>query len=252
MRSILKRLALILVALLIVGTAGFVIWAETPLGPTPQALTALQSNEAVSLSSSSEWIAFAPQHRVAKTGFIIYPGGRVDFRSYAPLAHDIAAHGFFVALVRMPLNLAVFSPDRALHVIQAHPEITTWVVGGHSLGGAMAANFARKHLDLIDGLVLWAAYPAPSDSLSDTTLAVLSISASEDGLATPEKIRQSRALLPATTRWIVLEGGNHAGFGQYGAQPGDGIATLAPEEQQRLVSAYTVEFLTSLEQRGLP
>ena len=75
---------------------------------------------------------------------IFYPGGRVDPRSYAPAARAIAAQGYLAVITPMPLNLAVFTPGRAAQVIAAYPEIHTWAIGGHSLGGAMAANFSHK------------------------------------------------------------------------------------------------------------
>ncbi len=99
----------------------------------------------------------------------------------------------------MPLNLAIFGIDRAEEVIQTFSEIDIWAIGGHSLGGAMAAEFAGQNANEISGLALWAAYPAESNDLSQFGLSVLSISASLDGLTTPEKIDSSRALLPPST-----------------------------------------------------
>src|SRR5205085_11344268 len=122
-------------------------------------------------------------------------------------------------------------------VIAAHPEITRWAVGGHSLGGAFAANFAYHHPGAVAGLVLWAAYPPSSDDLAGSGLQVVSIYGTRDGLAGPEKIAPSRALLPADTVYAAIEGGNHAGFGRYGPQAGDNAATITPEAQQAQVVA---------------
>jgi pimeloyl-ACP methyl ester carboxylesterase len=147
----------------------------------------------------------------------------------------------------MPLSLAVLAPGSAAEVIASRPEIQIWAIGGHSLGGAMAANFAYQNPGAVQGLVLWAAYPAASNNLSDRDLKVISIFASLDGLATRDKIDASRALLPTDTRWVEISGGNHAQFGSYGLQPGDGQAEISPEEQLRQVSAATVAFLKELE-----
>ena len=100
----------------------------------------------------------------------------MDFRSYAPAARAIASAGYLVVMVPMPLNLAVLAPDRALEVQKAFPTVRQWVIGGHSLGGAMAARFAYKHPERVQGLVLWAAYPPGSDNLSNSTIAAVSIS----------------------------------------------------------------------------
>lgn len=174
-------------------------------------------------------------------------GGRVDHRSYAPTARAIAAEGYLVAVMPMPLHLAIFGTERANEVIKAFPTIQRWAIGGHSLGGSMAAQFARKHPDLVQGLVLWAAYPANADDLSTSTLKVVSISGTEDGLSTPAKIEASRTLLPPNTRWVAIKGGNDGQFGWYGSQYGDNEATIAREAQQAQVVAATIELLRELQ-----
>jgi dienelactone hydrolase len=174
----------------------------------------------------------------------------VDPRAYAPAAQDIASGGVTVVIIPMPLNMAIFGINRAEAVFDTFPAIQTWAIGGHSLGGAMAAEFAQSHRDQISGLVLWAAYPGEGNDLSQSELAVLSISASEDGLATPDKINASRELLPESTQFVEIQGGNHAGFGRYGAQAGDGVAALSPAEQQTEIVNTTLDFLTSLTTNG--
>jgi pimeloyl-ACP methyl ester carboxylesterase len=150
----------------------------------------------------------------------------------------------------MPLNLAFFAPNRAAQVMTAFPGIDSWAVGGHSLGGAMAANFARRNPQAVRGLVLWAAYPAASDELSDYQLAAVSIYGTRDGLATPDKIDASRQLLPPDTQWIAIEGGNHAQFGWYGLQAGDNEATISRKEQQAQVFAATRQLLLRLDEQA--
>jgi dienelactone hydrolase len=233
----------------VVLVVGFVIWAETPLGPMPEALSALQSDEAVQVATSP-WLVFEPAGSEPAVGIILYPGGRVDPRSYAPEAHALAAEGYLAVIAPMPFNLAVFAPDRAVEVMAAFPSVRHWAVGGHSLGGAMAARFAYRHPEAVEGLVLWAAYPASTDDLSTRNLQVVSIFGTQDGLATGDKIDASRPLLPPTTRWVSLEGGNHAGFGWYGPQPGDGTAAISRQDQQSQAVAATIELLQSLAREG--
>ena len=163
----------------------------------------------------------------------------------------IAEAGYLAAITPMPFGLAVLSPDAADGVIAEHPEIETWVIGGHSLGGAMAAQYADGHDDVIDGLVLWAAYPAGGTDLSDADLIVASISASEDGLASREEIEASAAQLPPDTTFVEIEGGNHAQFGSYGEQAGDGEATIPPAEQQDQAVAATLAVLEAVSARGV-
>ena len=246
MRKAIKRwwwLLLLIPALLVVG---FVVWAETPLGPMPEALAALESDELVRVEQG-EWYVFRPVEGTQDTGLIIYPGGRVDPRSYAPQARALAEEGYLAIIVPMPLNLAVFGSERAQDVIAAYPEIQHWVIGGHSLGGAMAARFAFQHPGAVQGLDLWAAYPASSDDLSGYDLQVVSMIGSLDGLGTAQGIEETKHLLPPGTNFITIEGGNHSQFGWYGDQPGDAQATISREEQQEQVLQATLKLLAGLQ-----
>lgn len=228
---------------LAVALAGFSVWALTPPPPMPEALAALQSDAQVTVVQN-DWLEFTPTGAKPTTGLIFYPGGRVDPRAYAPAAKAIAAAGYTVVIAPMLLNLAVFSPNRADAVISAHPEVTTWTIGGHSLGGAMAANYVYTHPKPIHTLILWAAYPADGNSLAARTdLHVASISGERDGLATPADIDASRARLPSDAHFTAIAGGNHAQFGWYGAQSGDNEATISRADQQRAIVAATVATL---------
>lgn len=245
MRKKLRVLFVSLGVVLLVAAAGFVAWGETPAKAMPEALAALQTDAQVRVAEAP-WLVFAPADSQPTTGFIIYPGGRVDYRAYAPAARQIAAQGYLVVLVRMPLNLAVLDAAEAANIIAAYPQVQRWAIGGHSLGGAMAANFAKNHPDSIDGLVLWASYPASSDDLSGAELRVVSIYGTLDGLATGEQVDASRALLPAHTTWLPIEGGNHAQFGWYGDQNGDNPAIITREAQQAQIVVATLVLLEEL------
>lgn len=228
------------------GLGGFVLWAQRTPAPMPDALAALESDSLVQVTTD-RWLVLMPANEEPNAGLILYPGGRVDPRSYSPAARAVAGEGYLVVIVPMPLNLAVFASDAAADVMAAHPDVSFWAIGGHSLGGAMAARFAYGHPAEVQGLALWAAYPDGSNDLSDRNLAVTSIYGTLDGLATTEKIAASRPLLPPTTEWVAIEGGNHAQFGWYGPQSGDNPATISREEQQRRVVEATLELLASLD-----
>lgn len=242
---IFKRVLVGLLILLLLAFAGFTVWAYTPLGPLPEALAALQADTVVQVTTSP-WLTFAPSGRQPATGLIIYPGGRVDARSYAPVARAIAEQGYLAVIVPMPFNLAVTDAGAAGRVIAAHPEIAHWAAGGHSLGGAMAASYAQTHPGAVQGLVLWAAYPAGNTSLAGQRLSVVSIYGTNDGLVSQDEIDASRALLPADTRYVTITGGNHAQMGWYGRQSGDGQATIDRAAQQEQVVSATVALLEGL------
>jgi hypothetical protein len=233
--------------LLAAALLGFVIWAQNPLGPMPEAETALVSDGAVEVRRT-DWIEFRPTASTPRVGLILYPGGRVDPVSYAPPARQIALEGYLVVIVPMPLNLAVFGSDRAVRVIQAHPQIESWAIGGHSLGGAMAAAFVSQRPEMVDGLVLWDAYPPSSSDLSTLPLKAASIYSSSEGSMLGENLEKTRPLLPAGLRLVPVAGGNHAQFGWYGEQPGDNQAAISRPEQQALVVEATVELLKCLEE----
>jgi hypothetical protein len=240
---------LLLLLIPIILILGFTGWAMTGPSAAPEALAALTPDAQVDVTQDG-WLVFQPTGSDPTTGLIFYPGGRVDPRAYAPLAREIAAAGYLVVIVPMPLNLAVLGAGRAQEVIAAYPEIEYWAIGGHSLGGSMAANFAASNPTAVDGLVLWAAYPAGADDLSAQDLAVVSIYGTEDGLATQEDINASRALLPPDTLFVPIEGGNHAQFGAYGPQPGDNPAMISAAEQQDQIVRATVELLANLSADG--
>jgi hypothetical protein len=242
--SKLKAILLSLGLVFTLATTGFLTWANTPLAPMPEALAAMQSSSQV---NEEDWFVFKPAGGEANTGLILYPGGRVDPRAYAPLASEIAQQGYLVVIVPMPLNLAVFAPDRAQEVISMFPEVQHWAIGGHSLGGAMAARFADQNPNTIQGLVLWAAYPASDNDLSEQNLAALSIIGSRDGLGTGQGVEASRSLLPMDTTYVLIDGGNHAQFGWYGEQPGDANATITRSDQQSQVIQATQALLAGLE-----
>jgi hypothetical protein len=238
--KIIKRIAPGLLAVIVL--MGFVVWAETPLGPAPEALSALESDSQVSVTVD-RFITFEPAAQKPVTGFIFYPGGRVDYRSYAAPLHEIASQGYLVILVPVRLNLAFFDIDAAQPVFDAHPEIQHWIVGGHSLGGVAASLFAKDQ-PKIEGLIFWASYPA-DDSLHNSDLKMLSIYGTKD-MAGMAKFDETKPLLTSDARFVVIDGGNHAQFGDYGPQPGDNPATISRAEQQAQVVIATVEFLSEL------
>ena len=240
-----KKVLLIFVLFIGLFSAGFVWWANSTQPILPEATSALISDGKV-LVTEGKYLVFSPVNIEAEVGYIFYPGGKVDYRAYAPYARRLAENGYLAVIVKMPLNLAVFGINRAEGVISDIPQVKDWVIGGHSLGGSMAANYLVNHQEAIDGLVLLASYPAESDNLSSYAGLVTSISSTLDGLATQEKIAASIPLLPATTRWVSIEGGNHANFGWYGEQPGDNPAEISREQQQDVVFNVTLNMLTQI------
>jgi pimeloyl-ACP methyl ester carboxylesterase len=245
MNKVFKWIGIIFLAVILIGGAGFVIWAETPSQPQDAALNALKSDNSVAVTDKGKYITFEPTNGASETGFIFYPGGHVDYRAYAPILHQIAAQGFLVVLVPVKLNLAFFDIEAGAPVMNDFPHIKLWVTGGHSLGGVAAALFAENHPE-IRGIIFWASYPA-DDKLKNADVKMLSIYGTQDGgLDNGAKIEQYKAFQPADTVFVVIEGGNHGQFGDYGPQPGDKSATISSQDQWRQTTDATVSFLNSL------
>jgi len=168
---------------------------------------------------------FAPTN--AEAGFIFYPGGKVEHTAYAPLMYALAKQGVLAVLCEMPFNLAVLDVNAADGITEQFPDIDNWYIGGHSLGGSMAASYLANNTDKFDGLVLLGSY----STASLTESRVLSIYGSEDRVMNREKYEKYKNNLPSDFSEIIIAGGNHAYFGMYGEQDGDGKATLTPIEQ---------------------
>ncbi|MCB9462008.1 MAG: alpha/beta hydrolase [Anaerolineaceae bacterium] len=230
--------ALVIVILLV---GGFVIWASTTNPLMPEAQASLAGTSLVSVTDDG-FIEFMPHDVQPDTGLILYPGGKVLPGAYAPMTLSVAEEGYYAAIVYTPLNLAFFNVNAAQAVIDAHPEIEHWVVGGHSLGGVAAALFAQSNTT-VEGLVLMASYPANDGLSSREDLDAVSIYGTQDGLANVTTIQDSKNLLPASAEFVAIEGGNHGQFGYYGDQSGDNPATISRDDQQSQVVAAIISLL---------
>ena len=236
-----KKGTLIIILLLIVLSGSFVFWANNTYEPSVEAMNAMNDDEKVDVTSS-EYIVFKPEGENLTKGFIFYPGGKVEPESYATLCRGIAEEGYLVVIAPMTMDLAILSPDRATDIINIFDEIETWVIGGHSLGGVMAAKYASEH-DERKGLALYAAYPQGNE-LEDLDIDAVSIYGSEDGVADIEKIKN--AILPKNSKIIEIKGGNHSNFGSYGDQSGDNKGDISEEEQINEAIKYTTDLLKDL------
>lgn len=198
----------------------------------------------ISITESEKYIEIDNQ-QLATTGIIFYPGGLVDAHAYIPLFSNEQLLNLSVksVIVKMPLNLAVFDANEAKNVINEFPNIKKWFIAGHSLGGAMACTAVNNNKDLFDGLILMAAYPASNVDLSAWRGKVLSIRGDNDLLTTAEDIEDTKNQLPLDTDYFTIEGGNHAGFGQYGIQNKDGENELSKPSQIEVTIEKIINFM---------
>ncbi len=226
--NILKKVILTIIFLLALLSAGIFIYVRiSTYKPMTEAL------DLISLAQKKgNLYLFEPETYHAN--FIFYPGGFVDERAYAPLLKSLSDSGVRVFLVDMPLGLAITNINAASSIIENYQSDLPWYIGGHSLGGASASLWAKDHHSKILGIVFLGAYPANSADLSETNLKILSIYGTLDLILNHETYLETQALLPNDTLYVAIEGGNHAYFGHYGEQKGDGSATITRVEQQNI------------------
>ena len=220
---------------------------HTAIGP---ALTAMTSDSAVTVRETATEVVLTPTRDADPTGVFFQPGALVDARAYAAVLRPLAADGHTVVIAKQPLGIAFLALGAVDEARARFPRIAGWVVAGHSLGGTVAALEAvgaeADALHPVVGLIFYASYPA-DDVRASLTVPVLSISGSEDGLATPAKIAASRADLPADAAFVAIDGASHAQFGSYGLQAGDGTPTIGADAARKQISAVSVQWVDRLD-----
>lgn len=226
-----KRLRIALavaVIVLAVAAAGF-FWYVSDYYHADEMAMAVMSGTAVRKEGNLTILSPAVP---GDTGLIFYPGGKVEHTAYLPLLEQLRQNGITCVLVEMPYRLAVFNPNAAERVFEKLPDIQNWYMGGHSLGGAMAGSCASENLDRVKGLVLLGSYLygtfPPERSLI--------VYGSEDEVLDRSKITHQEYV-------VELAGGNHAQFGNYGVQKGDGTASITRKEQQRQTVEAILAFI---------
>ena len=228
------------------GVTGFILWNIVSMQARNIDSNILASDEAMIVSESSDMIRFNPQKNTAMTEVIFYPGALVDPEAYAPLARTIAGSGYAVTIVKMPFRMARWGHNKIKKLMNLNDPSKTLVLAGHSLGGAMAGEFVHENPGVIDGLILIGTSHPRDIDLSHLPIPVMKIYGSEDGLASVEEIVSNKNKLPASTRYVLLEGANHAQFGCYGSQLGDHQATITRATQQEKTAQSILSFLKDL------
>ena len=228
-KSYLKKIVICLLTLILVCSAGFYIYASEYYHAKDYEV----SN--VDIKQQDNYTVYGDTN--SKTGFIFYPGGKVEAKSYEPILTSLSEKGICVVLVEMPFNLAVLNSNAADKVMSIFNKSENRYIGGHSLGGAMAASYAAKHQDNLKGVVLLAAYPT-----KELDIPVLSIYGSEDGVLNREKYKDSIGMAKNLSE-IIIDGGNHAQFGNYGEQSGDNKSKISSEKQWNQTTNEILNFI---------
>ncbi|MEQ1821106.1 MAG: alpha/beta fold hydrolase [Fimbriimonadaceae bacterium] len=212
----------------------------------------LEPGPTVAVSDQNDYLSFTPLKSLGNTALVFFCGSGVGAHAYAPMLRPIAEVGVPVFIIKLPLRFAPFDShklgaiERALKIQRDHPTLTKWVVSGHSLGAALACRVVQSNPNSFRSMVLLGTTHPKEDDLSKVTITITKVFGTADGVAPMKKVLANKLLLPPTTTWVRIEGGNHSQFGYYGHQLMDGTATVTREEQQRLSRAALLAALSEL------
>jgi pimeloyl-ACP methyl ester carboxylesterase len=224
--------------LLIVAVIGIVIYSQVGvMAAEPEPLAAVKADPAIAITDDSAAIVLAPVEGETGDGLVFIPGAKVDPWAYAAKLSGIVESGTTVVITKPWLNLAFFDLRPLDAFTSLAPDVDTWAVGGHSLGGVPACQLTES----AQALILFASYCA--NDLSTSGLPVLSLAGELDGLSTPEKIADARPLLPAGADMVEIAGAAHSSFGDYGPQPGDGTPTISDADMTETLTSEVDRFL---------
>lgn len=236
-----KKLIIVLLTILLILTIPIIIYVNNYYKAIPTQFMTVEPVDAITITTDSNGnIMYKEKNSNSKVGFIFYPGGKVDEKAYHNLALSCANFDLTTFIVSMPFKLAVFDSNAADDIIKNHPEIETWYIGGHSLGGSMAATYTSKNQETISGLILLGAYS--TSEINNTK--VISIYGSNDKVLNLENYEKYKTNISYLEEHVI-EGGNHSYFGSYGEQKGDGTATITPRTQISYTANLINEFINN-------
>lgn len=230
-RRLVKRIRLVAIAALLLGLTAFLSWSSVLYPEDRAAYASVVDDPAIDVSERPEAVILTPASGATDVGFVFVPGAKVPAEAYAYKLSGLVDAGVTVVITKPILNLAFFDLRPLSTFTDLAPDVDRWYVGGHSLGGVKACSWAADE----EGLILFGSYCA-----GETDARALSIGASDDGLSTPADIRANSGNLPEDATFVEIDGANHASFGDYGVQPGDGTATISSSEMRdRLTESLT-------------
>ncbi|WP_181028617.1 alpha/beta hydrolase [Pseudoclavibacter sp. RFBA6] len=236
----------IIAGVFVAAIAAFLIWANVGvMAAEPEPLASVTDDPAITVAEVDGSLVLSPTEAASTTGLIFIPGAKVEPAAYAAKLSSLVTEEQMTVVIPQPLlNLAFFDTRTVDDYSTAAPDISTWAVGGHSLGGVRACQLADS--PDVAGLLLFGSYCA-NDLTADTSLDVLSITGSADGLTTPQKASDARGLLPPDAETLEIDGANHAMFGNYGPQSGDGTATIPDAEGREQIATATSDWAADLQ-----
>lgn len=247
MSAILKKIIIVILCLFVVGSlafGGYVAYLVSHPHMARHTIEEYQSQFAdISFTDvDGNTLKLEPDHLQTdnKSGIVFYPGAMVDPNAYIPLMAELAQHGYVCYIEKVPCYMAILAQEQAMETIEGEKEIEHWYIAGHSMGGMSATNFAKEHLDLLDGIIIYGARTYAD--LSKENISLLTIYGTLDTVL-GDSYNKYKDHNPANTKAYIIDGGNHAQFGDYGKQAADSQATITPQEQREQATAAALEYL---------
>ena len=228
MKKRLKVALITIISFVVLLTAAFFMYVSDYYRADDVAIAVMQSEDTMRVQDNL--IILSPT-MPSDTALIFYPGAKVEYTAYIPILEKLRQNGITCVLIKMPFNLAIFDQNAANKVFDELPDIKNWYIGGHSMGGAMASSYAANHKDKVKGLILLGAYiygeVSPENAL--TIYGTLNSNLEKN--------------IDYTENVVIIDGGNHAQFGNYGEQKGDPPATISREDQQNIAVKAILDFI---------
>jgi len=250
-RQLWRRIRRVWVILGLSVTVIFVGWSLIAYRASAAARIAIQPDDKVAVEHDDGIWSFVPRRRlrIGNPAFVFFPGALVDPVAYAPLVRAAATAGFPAYIVELPRRGAFGGAEdpalerRVDRLVAASNTPRHFVIAGHSRGAVVASQIAAEGRAGFTGLVLIGSSHPRDVDLSALRVSVTKIVGTRDGLASRAEVEANRAKLPAETRWVWIEGGNHSQFGWYGFQPGDRRATIEAAIQRATMIQAVIDAL---------
>lgn len=242
MKKSIKIILVLIIAFAVILVSGYAYLSRYSPAIQSEVDGVLNNPAGFSHEERKKYIGLIPDEP-SGASIIFYPGGNVDERAYIPMLAKLAKEGVGIYIIKMPFKLAVFNINGANDVLPLLSQDQRIYLAGHSLGGAMVSVYGSRNADDFEGIILLGSYS--TSDISDTELKAITIAGTEDDVLNRENFEKYMDNLPSDVVVIEIEGGNHAYFGNYGEQKGDGKATISRREQQEISVGAILDFVHS-------
>lgn len=222
----------------------FFVWNWTTFQSHNLPKDTFLNSDMVSVIETDDRYTFKPHTSKNKFDVIFFQGGLTDPKVYAPLCRKFAENGFTCHLIKMDWRLPQFSYQKISNLFDLKQG--NYIIGGHSQGGKMAAQFVYENPGLMKGLFLMGTSHPRDIDLSNQNIPCVKLYAENDGLASVKEVMTNKNKLPEGTKLVLIKGGNHSQFGYLGKLFMDSSSNISLEEQQQQTLDSLINFMNEI------